>query len=169
MRYIKRQRWPAVQQDVDVTMNAWLLTWEGTAGPALIPENKIVAILSSRRKSTVIEEFVDLIYSRSVDSAYDMALFANKRKARQHAYKHTYSTSMRLFYGRNPCIFARVVCDLTVQRDETREIERIRWTDSPYLRIETPGALPIEAAPAIERELVRRIRPLSRDIYEREV
>jgi hypothetical protein len=30
-------------------VNAWLLTWEGTEGPALAPDKKVVAILSSRR------------------------------------------------------------------------------------------------------------------------
>ncbi len=150
-------------------MNAWLLTWEGTTGPALMPERKIVAIVSARRKSKAIEEFVDLIYSRSVDSAYDMALFANKRKARERAYKHIYSTPSRLFYGRNPCIFARIVSNLAVKRDETAGVERISWTDPPYLRVETPGALPVEAEAAKERHVVRQIRPLSGDIYEREV
>jgi hypothetical protein len=34
-------------------MNAWLLTWEGTAGAYVRPEEKIIAILSSRLSTPV--------------------------------------------------------------------------------------------------------------------
>jgi hypothetical protein len=150
-------------------MNAWLLTWEGTSGPAVAPDKKIVAIVSARLSPKKIEEFADLLYSRSVDSAYDMARSANTRKARIRAQKHMYSTPSRLFYGQNPCIFARVVSDLTIDRDEEAGVERVSWVDPPYYRVPEPGALPVEAEPAKKRQLVRPIRPLSRDLYDREV
>ena len=149
-------------------MKAWLLTWEGTYGPALVADKKIVAIISSSRSSNVIEDMVDILYSRSVDSAYDMAFLANKRGERKSEYKHSYSQPHRLFYGRNPCIYARIVSDLKVERDEDRKIECVRWIEPPYRRIEKPGALPIEVEPASEKKLIRTFAPLSLDIYEGE-
>jgi hypothetical protein len=149
-------------------MNAWILTWEGTSGPALVPEKKIVAIISARRKASTIAEMVDLLYCRAVDSAHDMAVSANKRRLRDNQYQHQYSKPHRLFYGRNPCIYARVVSNLTVERDEGRGVERIRWTDPPYLRVVNSGEMPVEVEPAIDREVVRLLRPLSLDVYGHE-
>ena len=149
-------------------MKAWLLTWEGTSGPALAPERKIVAIISARRSSSTIEEIADLLYCRSVDSAYDAAFLANKRSLREYQYRHLYSNSARIFYGRNPCIYARLVSNFMVERDEARKVERVRWTEPPYIRIERQGALPVEIEPESEQELVRALEPLSLDIYGRE-
>jgi len=52
-------------------LNAWLLTWEGTTGPAIVPDKKIVAILSSRKSSTVIADIVALFYCHNVDCVFD--------------------------------------------------------------------------------------------------
>ena len=149
-------------------MNAWLLTWEGTSGPALVPEKKIVAIISARRNANTIADMVDLLYCRAIDSAHDMAFAANKRKLRDNQYRHQYSQSHRLFYGRNPCIYARLVSNFEVARDEALGVERVRWTDPPYLRVMNPGEMPVEVEPAIDREIVRRARSLSLDLYEHE-
>jgi len=54
-------------------MNAWLLTWEGTCGPAINGKKKIVAILSAKRSSSFVEDLIDVLYCRSVDTANDMA------------------------------------------------------------------------------------------------
>ncbi|SRR5712692_5428130 len=146
-------------------MNAWLLTWEGT-GSKITSDNKILAIVSSRRSSSFIEDLVDLLYCRSVDSAYDMARTANKKNQRHLELMATFSTPDRIFYGRNPLIFARLVTDLKVARNEAQGTETISWQDPPYLRIERPGELPVVAALARPCEVVRRINsPLSRDLY----
>ena len=72
----------------------------------------------------------------------------------------------RIFYGRNPLIFARRVSDLKVVRNEASETETISWTDPPYLWIEKPSGLPVVADPERHCEVVRRIHaPLSRDLY----
>ena len=55
-----------------------------------------------------------------------------------------------------------------VERDEARKVERVRWTEPPYIRIERQGALPVEIEPESEQELVRALEPLSLDIYGRE-
>lgn len=148
-------------------MNAWLLTWEGTLGPAVEPDTKILAILSSRRSSSVVEDIVDTLYCRSVDSAYDMVLHANKRKQRVAQYRHLSSMSSRFFYGRNPCIFARVVADLTVNRDEVQRRELIRWTDPAVFGNSDSGSGLKEIYPSRDCEVIRSLRPLAFDIYDK--
>lgn len=150
-------------------MNTWLLTWEGTSCPALEPDQKIIAILSSRRAPAAVADLVDTLYCRSVDSAYDMVLLANKRKVREHQYMHLGSTFNRFFYGRNPCIFARVVSDLKVERNEAQGTEFITWSEPPILQNAPTGSTPVEVEPARKCQLIRRLRPLSYDIHAREV
>lgn len=145
-------------------MNAWLLTWEGTTGPALVPAEKIVAILSSRRSPHAVADLVDTLYCRGVDSAYEMAFLANKRKVRNQQYWHLGSTFQRFFYGRNPCIFARLVSDLKVERDESKGQEVIRWTELPIFQNAQSGSALVEIEPAQKCQLVRYLRPLSNDI-----
>ena len=148
-------------------MNAWILTWEGTTGPALVPDEKILAILSSRRSSGAVTGIVDTLYCRSVDSAFDMALLANKRRQREYQYKHLRSTIHRIFYGRNPCIFARVVSNLKIERDDARKVELIRWTELPVFQNAESGSTLVQVEPSRECQLVRSLKPLAHDIYER--
>ena len=148
------------------SMNAWLLTWEGTDPHVSDGNNKILAILSSRRSAAFIEDLVDILYSRSVDSAYYTARVANKRRQCRKELIATFSANDRIFYGRNPMVFARRVSDLKVVRNEIEGTETITWMDPPYLRIEKLGELPVVADPERQCEIVRSIRaPLSRDLY----
>ena len=145
-------------------MNAWLLTWEGTTGPALDPHRKLISILSARKTESTVLEHVDQLYCRSIYTAKDLAHFANKRRERERQFKHLASTWNRLFYGRNPCIFARVVSGLSFTYDPDKNEETLHWVDPPYLRIPEPGAMPVEIEPATKRELTRRVEPLARDL-----
>lgn len=148
-------------------MNAWLLTWEGTLGPAVEPDNKILAILSSRRSSSSVEDIVDTLYCRNVDSAHDMMLYANKRKQRVARYRAHGSMPSRFLYGRNPYIFARLVTDLKVSRDETKRRETIRWTDPAVFGNADSGSGLKEIYPSRECEVVRSLRPLAFDIHSK--
>jgi len=146
-------------------MNAWLLTWEGTRS-RVASENKILAIVSSRRSSSFIEDLVDLLYCRSVDSAYHAARAVNRKRRRHRELMATFSTPGRIFFGHNPLIFARRVSNLKITRNEAEGIETVSWTDPPYLKIEKPGETPVVADPERDCEVVRRINaPLSRDLY----
>lgn len=147
-------------------MNAWLLTWEGTEGPALVADRKIIAILSGRRSSGTIANLVEVLYCRSVDTAYDMAQMANKRGALERQYLHTHSTGSRIFYGRNPCIFARQVMKLSIRMDESMGTELLTWTELPVYRNAKVGSGIEEAEPARECRHIRALRPLSLDLYE---
>ena len=145
-------------------MNAWLLTWEGTIGPALDPHRKLISILSGRKTESTVLEHVDQLYCRSIYAAKDLAHFANKRREREAEFKHLASAWDRLFYGRNPCIFARLVSGLSFTYDPDTNEETLRWVDPPYLRVLELGAMPVEIEPATERELTRRAEPLARDL-----
>jgi hypothetical protein len=148
-------------------MNAWLLTWEGTAGPAVTPDKKIVAIFSARRSARTVADIVDALYCRSVDAAYDMALLANKRTRREREYLLPGSTSHRFFYGGNPCIFARLVVDLEIERAEGWGTEVVRWTEPATFMNAESGSGIVEAQPRRKCELTRSSTPLSSDVYER--
>jgi hypothetical protein len=145
-------------------MNAWLLTWEGTTAN-VTPENKIAAIVSARRSSSFIEDLMDVLYTRSVDAAYDAVRMLYKKGRRQRELRPTFSRGDRLFYGRNPMLFARRVKDLTVVRDEQRGTETVGWIDPPYLKILAPGEMPVVADPERQCEVVRKLEStLSRDL-----
>lgn len=150
-------------------MNAWLLTWEGTAGPAVMPDKKIIAILSSRRSTAAIADLVDVLYCRSVDSAYDMAFMTNKRTQRKSKYRHLYSTSSRLFYGRNPCIFARQVTDLRIEQDFDSKSELLSWRELPVYQNAPSGSGIVELYPAEECEHRRSLGTLSLDLQEHRI
>ena len=140
-------------------MNAWLLTWEGTAGAAVRPEEKIIAILSSRLSTPV--GLVQAIYHRSVDTAYDMSSTANKSKARAQRYENIQSTSARYFYGTNPCIFARKVTDLSVHKDEAHGCEIIRWVEPAIFVNADRGSGIKEQWPSKQCEHTRPLIPLA--------
>lgn len=140
-------------------MNAWLLTWEGTTGAALRPEEKIIAILSSR--SSVPVSLVQAIYHRTVDTAFEMSRTANKSKERAQRYEHNQSTFFRYFYGTNPCIFARKVTDLTVKQDETKGQEIIRWIEPALFVNADRGSGIKEKWPAKQCEHIRPLVPLA--------
>lgn len=140
-------------------MNAWLITWEGTAGAAVRSEEKIIAILSSRLSTPV--GLVQAIYHRSVDTAYDMSRTANKSRERANRYENIQSTGSRYFYGGNPCIFARKVTDLSVRIDEAHGIEIIRWVESAVFVNADHGSGLKEKWPAKQCEHTRPLIPLA--------
>ena len=152
-------RWPVKR----TKLNAWLLTWEGTSGPAVDPQRKVIAILDARRSEAFVEDLADVIYCRSFDSAYDMAFMANKRGQRSRQYRHLNTWPSQILYGRMPCIFARRVEDLTVSIDEVENVEHLHWTEPPVFGNAETGSGITELVPAREGENVRSIEPLSRD------
>ena len=147
-------------------MNAWLLTWEGTTGPALAADRKILAILSSRRSSSAVADLVDVLYTRCVDSANAMAGLANKRKLREQQFLHLGSTPQRMFYGRNPCIFARMVANLTIVLNESHGTELIKWSELPVFQNATTGSGIVEIEPSRDCQVLRRHALLAADLCE---
>lgn len=109
-------------------MNAWLITWEGT-DKRVTEANKIAGVLSARYSSSDIEKLVDFIYHRTVFDVREMVYFANRRKAREAKSKAIFSRGERIFYGSNPCLFARRVKDLQVKHDESKHMEVVSWVE----------------------------------------
>ena len=152
-------------------MNTWLLTWEGIEDNALLDnDNKIVTILSGRTALKSIELIVDVLYTRCVWTAGDLSYFANRRKEREKRFNKTrHGLHPRIFYGDIPRIFiyARKVTDLVVERDENQQLERVRWTDHPYLIQNSEYNKFIEKEPATPQQLTRALKPVSAEIYPR--
>ncbi len=146
-------------------MKAWLLTWEGTANPADSDDYKIAAILSGRLGSGSVKPIVDAIYTRCIWTATDLVYFAHKPRDREEQFWHSHNQSDRFFYGYNPCIFARLVKDIVVRKDEEMLVERVTWTELPYFRIEEQGGMPVEVEPASPRELTRTLKAVAADIH----
>ena len=144
-------------------LNAWLLTWEGTPGSDGPPGGKIIAILDGRRSSSFVEDVVDVIYSRSVYSAYEMAFMANKRNQRDAQYKVLNTRPSQVVFGHMPLIFARRVRDLTITRDEAQDTEHLRWIELPIYGNAKSGSSVVLIQPEEEREYVRSTKTLSRD------
>jgi hypothetical protein len=59
-------------------MNAWLLTWEWTGLHG--PNEKLVAILSSRRATSFVKDYMELLVLRATSGAREMAHLANRRR-----------------------------------------------------------------------------------------
>ena len=110
-----------------------------------------------------MEDLVDVIYCRSSDSAYEMALMANKRGQRTNQFKHRGTYPSQILYGRLPCIFARRVKDLTITLDLENSREYLQWTELPVFGNAKVGAGIVEIVSAREAEHTRTFKPLSRD------
>jgi hypothetical protein len=137
-------------------MRAWLLTWEGTSAD-ICAENKIIAIISSRRSIGFIRDVVDLLYSHADVSAYGAVLNANRRMERRDGLTMSGGVGERFFFGENPCIFARRVSEVRVNRRQSEGVEVVTWIDPPYLKVERSGELPIVADPPRRCRLVRPV------------
>jgi hypothetical protein len=114
-------------------MNAWLITWEGT-DKSIKEANKIAGVLSGRCSSSYVENLVDFIYHRTIFDVHAMVHYANKRKAREAKSKMLFSTNGRIYYGSNPCLYARRVKNIEVNVDELKNIEIVNWVE--HARIE---------------------------------
>lgn len=118
-------------------MNAWLVTWQGTA---LFPKNapeKVAAILSSRKSDDAVAELVELLFLQAKYGASEMAYYANRR--RDVPYKMQQSLLInhvphgdRIFCGNSECgIYARKVKNLKVEVDKEKGKEILSWVEPP--------------------------------------
>jgi hypothetical protein len=113
---------------INISMNAWLITWEGTQ---LYKSklDKIVAILSSRKPQRIVIEFVELLYLRSTCSASSMAYVANRPK--DIVFKMCKAPSIngilypkRFFCGSSEfMLYARHVTNLKIHVDKEKRKE----------------------------------------------
>ena len=142
-------------------MNAWLITWEGT-DPKITDENRIVAIISSRRSHSYIEDVVDLLYLRATSDASGMYYYANRKKERHNKNRAIFSKGGRIFYGSNPFLYGRTVSELNVIADEEKGVEIVRWVEPPYYKQNPEAGFAIELVEGEKQKEI--IRPLHRTI-----
>ena len=114
-------------------MKAWLITWEGT-DPRIIDENRIAAILSSRRSHNHIEDLIDLLYLKEMSNAHDMLYYANRSKERRKKNRAIFSNRGRIFYGTNPFLYGRIVSEISVISDAEKGVETVRWVEPPIYK-----------------------------------
>lgn len=125
------------------------------------PEEKVIAILSSRCSSKKVVALVQAVYHMSVDTAYEMSRTANKATARRKRYEHLHSMATRYFYGANPCIFARGVINLSVRKDQARGCEVVQWIEPAVSANAASGSGVKQHWPAKQCELTRPLLPLA--------
>ncbi len=142
-------------------MDAWLLTW------IILPTSKmdvdqVTAILSSRKSENTVAEAVELLYLRSMYSAYDMAYYANRRK--KTIFK-AQRTGGHVICGTNPYwLHARIVTNLRIQVDEKNGKEILTWKEPPTYKFSNYEI--DEIIEGEERYYERRyLSPLSKDVW----
>lgn len=145
----------------DRPINAWLLTWEGTRGPATKPEQKVIAILSGRKSSGHVSDMLRVVYSRCVDTAYDMRMNANKPLNQAH-----FRYGSRMFLGYDPFAIARLVESLRVVPNPDVGIETLEWTEPAVWGNAESGAGLRMLEPAERKSLTRPMVPLSSEYLD---
>lgn len=153
-------------------MNAWLITWEGTSLYKKKVE-KIVAILSSRKSYKEIAKIVELLYMRAMNTASDMAYYANRRKAmpfkaQKFPIINGILYSEKIFCGDwQLMLLARKVINLTISIDETRGKEVLTWIEPPAYKWEHGQLLEVKSTSEEELKRWERDYPaaLCKDIW----
>jgi hypothetical protein len=149
-------------------VNAWLLTWVGTL-PNL-PDERIVAILSSRRSDRAIAELMELLVLRATSGAKFAAFCANRPK--ELVYKaqtplpiNRVPHGNRVVCGHDPWLYGRKVKDLKVTVEESTGDEIVSWREPDDFRFRDEERFDIEIATAGAVVSIRRRRgALSGDI-----
>lgn len=145
--------------------NAWVLTWEGTRGPAISEQTQLIAIFSSRRGMASIFDAVETTYGRALFSALEMATLANKARDRRERLLHENTGPDLILYGKDPCIFARRVEDLSIRSDPAAGIEEVRWTEPALYRNASVGSGIEKKLDERHCQISRFIGPLSLDLH----
>ena len=105
---------------------AWLVRWKWTG--EFEAEEEIAAILRPRLAEKIVGEIIASLYASTEFTAREIAAWCRKPKenpclARWHDGVCT--------CGHNPWLVARLVSQLTVERDPATDLETIRWLDPP--------------------------------------
>jgi hypothetical protein len=112
---------------------AWLITWEWIGDHAKV-ENKIAAILNYRLQDDTVRGIMERIYINNYTSLSERVAYAKSKK--NHPYPAQVHKSEgvpwsgRIYCGRNPYLYARLVDDLHVEVDKSGE-EQLIWQERP--------------------------------------
>ena len=114
-------------------IKAWLVAWEWCGDHAKRDE-KVAAIFNARFSSEYVRELVEFIYLSAMYSLTERAEYARDKKLNPYPAKFgtlggvTWEGEIRC--GHNPELRARLVEDLTVERDEHGK-ESAHWEERP--------------------------------------
>jgi len=111
---------------------SWLITWEHV-GDWVKVENKIAAIMNSRLSGETVSKIVELLYVNELDLSTRVAYAKNKKNIHYHAEFHTLGGVPwldRITCGYQPCLYARLVDDIRIHRDDNGE-ETLTWKERP--------------------------------------
>lgn len=116
-------------------MNHWLVTWEWLGDHAK-REDKIVAILSGRRSSQYVSDFIEQLYLAISCTATEAAYFATRRRNLPYPVRHPVMINDiphgdRMLCGYNPELYARKVNGLIIIEDEEADTETLSWAEPP--------------------------------------
>jgi hypothetical protein len=112
---------------------AWLITWEWIGDHAKV-ENKIATILNYRLSADSVREIMEQIYIDHYTSLPERVAYAKDKKNHpypaQSARVDGVPWSGRIYCGRNPYLYARLVDDLHADVDKSGE-ETLTWKECP--------------------------------------
>ena len=112
---------------------AWLITWEWIGNHAKV-ENNIAAILNYRLGEDTVREIMERIYINNYTSLRERVAYAKNKRNHPYPAQSTkvdgVPWSGRMYCGRNPYLYARLVNDLHVDVDKNGE-ETLVWKERP--------------------------------------
>jgi hypothetical protein len=115
-------------------MKAWLVTWEWVGDHAK-REKKVAAVLNPRLGGARVRELVEFLYATENYTTGELMALA---KGGKNPYPAIFGTlngapwEGQIHCGHNPFLFARLVDDLKVERDE-HGMETPLWKERPKL------------------------------------
>jgi len=117
---------------------AWLITWEWIGYHARV-ENKIAAILNYRLAEDTVREIIERIYINDYTSLRERVAYARNKKNHPYPAQNDRVNGVpwagRMYCGRNPYLYARIVDDLCVSVDENGE-EKLTWKERPKPKLD---------------------------------
>ena len=120
-------------------MKAWLVTREWAGDCAAAEEkDRIVAVLNSRLSAERVREIVELLYVNATYSLSERLEYANRKQFNPYPAQFGW-TAGEVTCGHNPWLYARIVDQLQIERDEAGE-EKLTW--QPPSRPRPPTAPP---------------------------
>lgn len=144
-------------------MNAWLVTWEGTSA-SLNEANKIAALVSVKRSSRYVADYVENIYLLTTNTVSELSATLYKPSKRPYRAKigdiiNGVPHGDRIDCGHNPWLYARKVGELVVVEKVDEGVEIISWTEPPKFRwADHSKTNRVVDEPGVRRGLTRPIR-----------
>ncbi len=120
-------------------VRAWLVTWEWASDRAPVEDkDRIAAVLNSRLSAERVKEIVEILYVNATYSLSERLGYASREWFNPYPAQFG-MTPGEVTCGHNPWLYARIVDQLQVERDEAGE-EKLTW--QPPSRPRPPTAPP---------------------------